>query len=264
MDTALGVMKVQALVFVWLVVLYVIASALEICFSAHRCDADYKNAPHNFGLFAVNTAAYIVISPPIALLGVWLAQHVKPIVPKINVGGVVGIVLSTLVLAFAFDFFQYWVHRLQHRVPILWKFHRIHHTDRAINASTEFRRSFGEIMTMYAGAMIPLGILFGPDFVPLYAFLLFFKGWGYINHLNLKLSFGPLNWLISSPQYHRQHHGINGKYLDCNYAAFFPVFDLAFGTCVYPAKDEYPAVGVKNARDNGVIKDALVPFLSSK
>jgi sterol desaturase/sphingolipid hydroxylase (fatty acid hydroxylase superfamily) len=90
-----------------------------------------------------------------------------------------------------------------------------------------------------------------------------FRLWGFVNHANLRLHLGPLTALVSNPQWHRIHHSISIEHRDKNFAAFFPVIDIMFGTYYRPHKHEYPATGVAAASRSGDFVQATAgPFLS--
>jgi sterol desaturase/sphingolipid hydroxylase (fatty acid hydroxylase superfamily) len=66
---------------------------------------------------------------------------------------------------------------------------------------------------------------------------------------------------VTSPQLHRIHHSRLLEHRDKNFAAYFPVWDLVFGTYFHPKWDEYPATGVHDEKDVERLADALVlPF----
>lgn len=59
---------------------------------------------------------------------------------------------------------------------------------------------------------------------------------GLLNHLNVRVGVGRLNWLVSTPQIHRIHHSTQPEHEDKNFAAYFPVCDVLFGTYYPPRK----------------------------
>jgi sterol desaturase/sphingolipid hydroxylase (fatty acid hydroxylase superfamily) len=66
------------------------------------------------------------------------------------------------------------------------------------------------------------------------------SAWTFLIHANLKLSLGPLSWLVDGPQVHRIHHSQLPQHFDRNFAAFFPIWDVLFGTYYHPARGEFP------------------------
>ncbi|MFS2070780.1 sterol desaturase family protein [Pseudomonas sp. CT11-2] len=168
------------------------------------------------------------------------------IVPDWQSKGILGGILATLVYAFIWDFFQYWTHRLEHKYVALWAFHRVHHSDTHMNASTSLRQSVGGALIGFFLAHIPTAIICGGNMVPYLGSLILFSGWGYFNHANVRFSLGPFTRIISGPQWHRLHHGKEAQYHNSNYAAFFPILDLVFGTLRLPKKAEWVETGLLN------------------
>lgn len=166
--------------------------------------------------------------------------------PDLRNSGLPGTIAAAIVYALVWDFFQYWTHRAQHVFPILWKFHRVHHSDRMLNASSAVRISYGSAILGYFFASLPTLAVCGGGLLHVVAQYLLFNGWGYVNHANCKISFGRLAWLASGPQWHRLHHGKAEEFHNCNYAAFFPVLDGLFGTLKLPRQGEWPETGIEN------------------
>jgi len=203
---------------------------------------------HNILVFGILMFGLLILP----YLGAWLMSFLpsvsllETLLPLWKSHGWLGEITATLVYAFVWDFFQYWVHRVQHITPFLWVFHRVHHSDAAFNSSTSLRQSFGSVMLGYLFVHIPTFIVCGGGLLPYAGSIVLFSGWGYLNHANVKISFGLMAWLLSGPQLHRLHHGKTRDYYDCNYAAFFPVFDYIFGTLRLPRLNEWPETGIEN------------------
>jgi sterol desaturase/sphingolipid hydroxylase (fatty acid hydroxylase superfamily) len=149
--------------------------------------------------------------------------------------------------AFAFvlwwDLWQYWCHRLQHAVPLLWETHRFHHSETALNSTTTARHHVFE-QALTAAFYLPVLLIVG-GFAPhwIVGFVLF-RVWGFVNHANLRIPFGPLTPVISGPQWHRIHHSALEAHRHRNFAVFFPFIDIIFGTYYRPLKGEYPPTGL--------------------
>ncbi len=82
-----------------------------------------------------------------------------------------------------------------------------------------------------------------------------FRLWGYFNHANIRLNLGVLTPVISGPQWHRIHHSIRPEHRNRNFATFFPVIDIIFGTYYRPAPDEYPETGLSDGDTVGFLQD---------
>ena len=165
--------------------------------------------------------------------------HIKP-----DLWGFVKLALLALVYLATYDVMYYWLHRAQHRFPLLWRFHRFHHADINLSASSAFRHHWLEDTFRYFTIAAPLLILFG-NFTPLIPWLgLLMGGYGLFIHWNTNLPLGPLDGVLVGPRYHRIHHSTAPEHLDKNFAIFFPVLDRMFGTQVLPQPGQVPDTGV--------------------
>ena len=177
----------------------------------------------------------------------WREGLIGLLFPGWRSSGLFGLALSVFVYGATWDFFQYWFHRWQHESPRLWPSHRVHHSDSAITNTTALRRSILELFLLFGFVLVPTVLVAGVDEIAAPIAFAIFYGWGFFNHANVRLSLGPLTPVFSGPQWHRLHHGIDPEYRDQNYAAYFPIIDIMFGTYRAPGKDEYPATGVTDA-----------------
>jgi len=153
-------------------------------------------------------------------------------------------IAGALIFAFLWDLAQYWFHRLQHTFPFLWFMHALHHDSEALNATDALRNTIWHHLAGGLFIGLPLSILGAQNILHVYAGYILFSTIGFYNHTNIRWSHGPLTAFISGPQLHRMHHGIEERYYNQNYAAFFPVIDILFGTYRPPAKGEFPATGL--------------------
>jgi sterol desaturase/sphingolipid hydroxylase (fatty acid hydroxylase superfamily) len=140
------------------------------------------------------------------------------------------------------DLFGYLAHRLLHRVPWLWHFHAVHHSQRDLNPFTTKRAHLVEDLFSFAFALLPIGIVGGS--YPTWFFVPVLNGyWSYFIHANVKTDLGPLRYLLVSPQNHRVHHSLERRHFDKNFGTQLAVWDYLFGTA-WRRYDEYPASGV--------------------
>lgn len=151
--------------------------------------------------------------------------------------------LQFLLHVMLIDFFYYWTHRAQHRYGLLWRLHELHHSDRSFNVTTTLRVHWLEELLKLLTVLVPVMLLAdAPAGVP--ALLAWVGGgWLFFIHANARISFGPLNRLLVSPAVHRVHHSEEPAHHDRNFAAFFSVWDLLFGTYQAPPAGRWPAVG---------------------
>lgn len=170
-------------------------------------------------------------------------------------------IIFAVFFALGWDLWQYWVHRLQHSTPCLWQTHKFHHSETALNCTTQARHHFLS-HALYMVLYLPVLILLGSQAPHFVAVFVMFRLWGFVNHMNVRLNIGPLTAIISGPQWHRIHHSIRVEHHNKNFAAFFPFIDILFGTYYKPAKREYPPSGLVEDQDSGALREmTIAPFL---
>jgi sterol desaturase/sphingolipid hydroxylase (fatty acid hydroxylase superfamily) len=136
------------------------------------------------------------------------------------------------------DLRYYWVHRFGHRIRWVWASHVNHHSSQHYNLTTALRQTWTYTFTFMMVVRAPL-ILLG--FHP--AMVLFVGGLNLIYQFWIHTeAIGKLpRWIeaiMNTPSHHRVHHGRNARYLDCNYAGVFIVWDRIFGTFVPELEEE--------------------------
>ena len=224
-----------------------VAWVIEVCRPA-ATDPGLSGRWHNFRVFIYLLVGLAITAPFMdwcarLLPTISLIERVRPDGKR---DGIVGAVVGTAIYALVWDFFQYWAHRFEHKSSALWVFHRVHHSDTEVNSSTALRQSVGSVLVSFLFTHIPTTILCGGNMIPYLGFTLLFSGWGCFTHSNIRISLGPMRWVLSGPQWHRLHHAKDSLYHDCNFAAFFPFLDLIFGTLKAPEKDEWVETGIEN------------------
>jgi sterol desaturase/sphingolipid hydroxylase (fatty acid hydroxylase superfamily) len=124
------------------------------------------------------------------------------------------------------DAWLYLWHRANHRLPWLWRFHRMHHTDRAMDVTTATRFHLGE---QVASATLRLGLLplLGVELVPLLIYDACVVANTQFHHANISLGRWdrPLRWLVVTPDMHKIHHSDQQPETDSNYSTVFSVWD---------------------------------------
>jgi sterol desaturase/sphingolipid hydroxylase (fatty acid hydroxylase superfamily) len=162
--------------------------------------------------------------------------------------------LLTLGLFLAYEL-GYWVdHYLKHHVPILWRFHRTHHTAETLTPMTNFRMhpvdsvvflnlialftgaANGALTWALGGAVPQIAVLGGNVLVLAAAFLLL-----HLQHTHLWIAFrGALGRVILSPAHHQLHHSQNPAHFNANFGASLAIWDWMFGTLLIPQAERQP------------------------
>jgi sterol desaturase/sphingolipid hydroxylase (fatty acid hydroxylase superfamily) len=139
-----------------------------------------------------------------------------------------------LVVAFvALDLAQYGIHNLMHRVPLLWRFHQVHHSILQMDFWGSFRAHWAEILVYKSLQYLPLLLLgFRGDVLLVLAVIS--TAIGHFNHANLDVDLGRLHYVFNGPRMHIWHHdgAFSGKGI--NFGINLALWDWLFGTASLP------------------------------
>ncbi len=160
------------------------------------------------------------------------------------------------------DFIGYWQHRWFHG-GWRWPFHAVHHSSEDLDWLSSVRlHPVNDILAriIQAAPIVALGYnvaavaLFSAA-TTLYAITL---------HANLNWTYGPLRYAIASPAFHRWHHTSAAEGRDRNFAGFFPLWDLLFGTFHMPKGQQPEVFGVDDPVPKGLLGQLVWPFRRAK
>ncbi len=205
---------------------------------------------NNLSLVALNSLIIALVLPIAAFQAAvistenqWGLLHLASVPLWMNV------LLSVVVL----DFIIYVQHVVFHRVPILWKLHRMHHADLDIDVTTGTRFHPIEILISMA---IKIGSVFilGVSPIAIVTFEIVLNASAMFNHSNAKLALPVDAWLrkvIVTPDMHRVHHSVIPKETHSNFGFFLSVWDRMFGTYRAQPKlgHEHVVIGLPDIRD---------------
>lgn len=188
--------------------------------------------------------AVVIIAPLLKVVGAFYLQFLSQYATNIPVNwhlpGIVTICLSILIM----DFFSWVGHLILHKVPWLWNFHAVHHSQTELNLFTDTRFHFFEAFIYYPLTMLPLYLVLIP--LPGGIYYLWFRIWyARLYHANIKSNFGWLRYILVTPQSHRIHHSEKEEHYDCNFGVIFSFWDRLFGTQHHNVR-EYPATGISD------------------
>ncbi len=220
----------------------------------------------NFFLVAASLlTAAAVLAPVIEECLLLAAERGIGILNWIQMPPMLRIALGVLLLDLSF---YYW-HRINHKTPLLWRFHNVHHIDQDMDSTTSFRFHFGE--TAYSAVFRAAQILLiGPQAETLLIYGAAFSAATLFHHSNLRLpSFldRALARVIVTPRMHGVHHSDYMEETDSNYSVIFSFWDAIHRTLRLDIPQEDVNIGVPgyaDKSDNTVVSTMLMPFVKQK
>lgn len=166
-----------------------------------------------------------------------------------------------------FDFATYWLHRASHRSPLLWRLHRVHHSDTTMDSSTTFRFHPLELAIVYQAWNLITAAIFGLDVTALALYYFMVYIFFFLEHSNLnypKWLNTTLGLVFVMPDHHRVHHHQEQFYTDSNFADIFIIWDRIFGTfkLIPTNKIKYGLVEFKEEKKQSFLYLLKSPFIS--
>jgi len=173
-------------------------------------------------------------------------------------------VVQLFLIILVADLMQYWVHRAYHEVPLLWRFHGVHHSAKEMDWLAGSRQHIFEIFITRSLVLTPIFVLgFSQQIISLYVIIVGLQA--VFNHANVRVRFGWLKYFMVTPQFHHWHHASDKAAIDRNYAAHFSFLDYVFGTAVKGQKEWPEAYGVVgDYMPIGMLKQQVYPFKRTK
>jgi sterol desaturase/sphingolipid hydroxylase (fatty acid hydroxylase superfamily) len=221
-----------------------------------------KHAAVNFAFTLIHLIIHTFLAIIIIRLSDWCFQHKFGLLYWLNAGTLLTVIISFLVL----DFFGGWlVHISEHKVPLLWRFHVIHHADNNVDVTSGLRHH--PVESVLRGLFFFMGIAFSG--APVYGVMIFQTILIFataFTHANISLPKwldASLSYFFVSPNMHKVHHHWKQPYTDSNYGAVLSVWDRLLGTFKalapssirYGLDRDYP-----NERDEDFGKLMKAPF----
>jgi sterol desaturase/sphingolipid hydroxylase (fatty acid hydroxylase superfamily) len=185
-----------------------------------------------------------ILRPGSVIVGAWLAARLSaslgsPLWPD-DWPLAAQLALALLVV----EFFQYWIHRLEHETKWLWRFHATHHSAPRLYWLNAARFHFVDIGLIAVSYTIPL-IALGADGPVFALWIVASTVHGICQHANMQIRCGPLNWIFSMAELHRWHHSPLVRESNTNYGQTLILWDIVFRTRFLPADRKPPeAVGI--------------------
>lgn len=158
--------------------------------------------------------------------------------------------IETALAVVLLDYSLYFWHVLTHKLPILWRFHKLHHADLDLTASTAFRFHFGEItlsIAFRAGQILLIGV--SPKALDIWQSLLLLSVLFHHSNIRLPIEFEEkLEKFIVTPRLHGIHHSVKQDEMDSNWSSGLSIWDVLHGTFRNDVKQEDITIGTELPR----------------
>jgi|TARA_B110000438_G_C15788190_1_gene639406 sterol desaturase/sphingolipid hydroxylase (fatty acid hydroxylase superfamily) len=221
---------------------------LESCFPARKSKLTKRvRWLGNFSLLIISSVvARLLVPIGVTGIALYASSQGLGLFNNINLPNWLIITLSVLLL----DLMIYWQHRIFHLVPMLWRFHKVHHADSHIDASTGLR--FHPIEILLSILLKGLAVLLlGVPAIAVIIFEVALNGFALFNHTNIRLPRWleyPLRAILITQVLHRIHHSQVVEETNSNYGFSVSWWDRLFGSYKSQAKksDEDLDIGLKS------------------
>jgi sterol desaturase/sphingolipid hydroxylase (fatty acid hydroxylase superfamily) len=250
----------------WFVLLALIFVPLERLFPLRPGKIFRAELLADLGYYFLNAIVPgLVLAVPLGWAA-WVAHRMIPVgVTAAFAHWPVGLRLFTsLVVA---EIGLYWGHRWCHEVPLLWRFHVVHHSPTHIDWLVNSRAHPVDFIFTRLCGLVPLyalGLGNPVDGNPgAITILVMFLGpiWGFFIHANIKWRFGKLEWLIATPAFHHWHHTNDSlAVINKNYAPMFPWVDRLFGSFHLPRGRQSVRFGTDSSVAPDMVGQLIDPF----
>jgi sterol desaturase/sphingolipid hydroxylase (fatty acid hydroxylase superfamily) len=182
-------------------------------------------------------------------------------------------IVITAMLFLSYELGYWFNHWLSHKVPLLWEFHKVHHSAQVLTPLTNFRVHpvytwiFANILAFSAAIANGIGNFMFGDTAYQYALsdtniilVLFIHAYVHLQHSHVWISFrGVLGRILVSPAHHQVHHSDNPKHFDKNFGSCLALWDWMFGTLYVPQKEREPLTfGFADRPDAHTLKGELI------
>ncbi|MEP1199092.1 sterol desaturase family protein [Tateyamaria sp.] len=212
----------------------VLAAAETLAPRRERSQKRSKRWVTNWGITIANTVLLRLMALALPLLAVGAAVDAQAqgwgLFNALTLPGWIEVIAAILIL----DFVIWGQHLITHKVPLLWRLHRVHHADVDMDVTTAIRFHPIEIAL---SMILKIGVVYllGPAALAVILFEIMLNGTAMFNHANIRL---PL-WLdaivrrvLVTPDMHRVHHSVHRDEHDSNYGFALSIWDQMFGTYI--------------------------------
>ena len=244
-----------------------------------------KSALNDYLIFAFNNLFKVLFIGPYLILSLYIAFYIQEYLviwfgfPENSLSIVETVIFYTITLTLVNDFLSYLLHLALHKIPILWEFHKVHHSATTMNPMTQYRIHPVELILNNARGIMGFGLVTGVfDYYSnheldtivfiganIFTFLFMFFG-ANLRHSHVKLKYPNfLEYIFISPYQHQIHHSINKDHFDKNMGSKLAIWDFIFGTLILSKETSRIRFGVAgNQRDYSSFTNLIwLPFLKA-
>lgn len=210
--------------------------ALSVVLSCELIHSFLRNIPVNWERYPVNGLLLLFHMVVISFLPLGALAFSKLNASFLHWGLFqwlqVPFVIEFLCCLITISFTYYILHIAMHQVPFLWRFHKIHHSDDILDATTVFRRHPLTELVTFPFILVPvLSMGFPPEtIVANYAIILVLEIFQHSKFMIPKIAHRYMSWFIVTPQMHHLHHTDQSEQTDSNFGNDFAFWDRIFGT----------------------------------
>jgi len=254
----LGALTVRSGLIFGLVVLAAIFVPLERVFALHPqkvLRAGWRTDLVHF--FVNNLLANLALLVPVVVVGLGLRAMVPLTLRHDVVHQPAGLQFAEAFLLA--ELCGYAAHRAAHQVPLLWRFHKVHHTIREMDWLASAHLHPLDSVWTRSCVVLPLFAL-GFSRATFGGFLAFTTLQAIFVHANVRLTFGPLRWVVATPEFHHWHHANAPDAYNTNFAGEFPWIDALFGTAHLPKGRRPARYGIDEEQPAGYLRQLAWPF----
>lgn len=210
-----------------LLIFWIIEGAIPL-FPLKYKKTKLRHAGVNFVFTVIHLIIHTFLAILIVKLSDWCLQNSFGIVYWTGANIIATIFIGVLAL----DFSSWLVHLVMHKVPLLWRFHLIHHSDTNVDVTTGLRHHPGDSLLRGIFFLLLIFISGAPMYsVMIYQTLVVIAT--AFTHANISLPVSvdkALSFILISPNMHKIHHHWKQPYTDSNYGAVFSIWDRLLGT----------------------------------
>ncbi|MCB5174486.1 sterol desaturase family protein [Microvirga lenta] len=171
--------------------------------------------------------------------------------------------VQTLEVILLADVGFYVAHFAFHKIPWLWRFHAVHHSIEELDWLAAHRVHPVDQIITKGVSLLPIFAL-GFSGVAIAIFGLIYGWHSILLHANVKIKFGPLRWLIASPEFHHWHHANHREAYDKNFAGQLSILDVVFRTAYMPKGRMPSRYGTDDPVPHHYLSQLIYPFVRRK